>query len=119
MAIEIGARPAGLNGCWKTWKEQDVDVVIRTDMDAGNVKTRRRFTGISRSVTASVTLPHALLGLFHTWWRVNQRQGAIATRVMTPEGTEEVFQWSAPPTISISVDGTFTANVTMYQGSWF
>jgi len=119
MAIQIGARPAGLDGCWKTWQEQDVDVVARSEMEAGNVKTRRRFTGISRSVTASVTLPVALLGLFRTWWRVNQRQGAIATRVMTPEGTEEVFQWSAPPSISVSLNGTFTASVSMFQGSWF
>jgi len=118
MAIQIGERPAGMDGCWKTWDEEDVDVVIRTEMEAGNVKTRRRFTGINRVVSASVTLPVSLLSIFRTWYRVNQRQGAIATRVMTPDGTEEVFQWAAPPKISVDVNGTFTATVSMWQGSW-
>jgi len=119
MAIEIGERPAQLSGCWSSWQEQDVDTVLRTDMDSGAVHTRRRFTGVSRLVTASVTLKAALYQDFMDWYRITQRQGAIATRVVTPYGAEEVFQWAGPPNISWPDTKAFTASVSMYQGSWF
>lgn len=119
MSIAVGARPASLDGCWATWSEQDLDVLVATDMESGAVKTRRRFTGHSRMVKATVTLPVAQVAAFRTWYRVNQQQGVKGTRVMTPGGTEEVFQWIEPPTISININGTFTASVNMIQGSWF
>ena len=118
MAIQVGARPAQLDGCWKTWNEVDVDNVIRTEFESGNVRTRRRFTGRQRMVEASVTLPMALYQIFDTWFQTNQKQGAIATLVKTPYGTEEPFQWQ-PPKYQFDVNGTFTAAVTMFQGDDF
>lgn len=119
MTIAIGIRPPQLNGCWKTWQEQDVDNVIKTDMESGTVKTRRRFTGTAKLVTATVILPASLHSVFMQWWRVNQRQGAIATRVKTPYGTDEVFQWMKPPTISWIDKNAFSATVEMWQGAHF
>ena len=119
MAIGIGARPGQLDGCWKSWQENDIDVVARTEMEAGNLKTRRRFTGTARVVTASVTLKAELYTAFMDWWRVNQRQGTLATPVKTPYGTEENFQWTAPPVITWPSARVFTANVQMYRGASF
>jgi len=119
MAMEIGDRPATLDGCWATWSEQDVDNVIRTDYDSGAMQTRRRFTGTNRVVTASVTMKAELYSDFMNWFRVNQRGGANATYVITPYGEEEVFQWTGPPAISWPEAGAFTATVTMWQGAWF
>ncbi len=120
MAITIGARPATLDGCWKTWQEEDVDMVIRTDMESGAVKTRRRFTGHGRVITASVTLPAKLYNDFMVnWFRINQRQGAIATKVVTPQGNEETVQWTAPPKINWIDKNAFTATVTMQTGAWY
>ena len=118
MGIQVGSRPGQLDGCWKTWAEADIDNLARTSFDSGNVKTRRRFTGRQRQVTASVTLPTDLYPAFRDWFLINQRQGAIGARVKTPYGTEEVFQWQ-PPQYQFDTNGTFTATVTMFQGSDF
>ena len=119
MAIEVGPRPTTLSGCWSSWNESDVDVVIRTEMASGALHTRRRFTGISRVVTASVTLKAALYGDFMAWFHDNQRQGAIATWVVPPYGGEEKFQWTGPPKITWPDPNAFQATVTMYQGAYF
>ena len=117
--MEIGSRPASLSGCWKTWDEEDIDVVLRTEMDSGLLHTRRRFTGVSTIVTATVTLEASLYGDFMSWFRVDQQQGGVATLVVNPQGQEEVYQWLGPPKISWPDTNAFTAVVQMYQGSWF
>lgn len=119
--MDIGARPTSLSGCWQAWAEKDVNVVLRTEMDSGAVHTRRRFTGRSRVVTASVTLKAELYADFQTWWFTNMRQGAIPTYVVPPYGGEEIFQFTGPPTISWenADKGYFNVSVEMYQGSWF
>lgn len=119
MTIAIGTRPGQLDGCWRTWEEDDIDVVTRTEMEAGNLKTRRRFTGTARMVIASVTLKASLYTPFMTWWRVNQQQGAKATPVKTPYGTTENFQWVTPPHITWPNERVFTATVQMYRGADF
>jgi hypothetical protein len=116
---DVASRPAGLDGCWKTWSEQDVDVVIRTDMDNGAMKTRRRFTGTNRTAEVTVTMPATLYTLFMQWFRVNQRQGAKATWVTTPYGTQEAWQFTAPPSISWPNKNAFTASVTMFRGATY
>lgn len=119
MAIEVGSRPPQIDGCWQTWSEQDVDAVIRTEYATGVMRTRRRFTGVSRVVNASVTMKADLFGAFMSWYRVNQKQGSIATLVMTPYGDEEVFQWAGPPSIEWVDPNAFKATVVMFQGADF
>jgi hypothetical protein len=100
---DIGDRPDELDGCWSTWTEQQSDNVVRNTMDKGNVKTRRRFTGITRA--------------FKDWFNRDQRQGTIPTYVKTPYGTYELFLWTGPPNINWIDSNHFEASVTMYQGS--
>ena len=119
MAMEIGDRPAELDGCWSTWTEKDIDNVIRTEFDSGAMQTRRRYTGVNRVVSATVRLKAELYPYFMDWYRVAQRNGSIATKVITPYGDEEVFQWTGPPTITWPEAKVFTAQVTMWQGAWF
>lgn len=119
MAITVGVRPPGIDGCWKQWTESDVDVVTKTEFESGNVRTRRRFTGRQRVVQATVTLPTTLYTAFRDWFIINQRQGSIGTQVKTPYGTEEVFQFVAPPKYTFDTNGTFTAAVELFQGSDF
>jgi len=117
--VDIVARPSELHGCWKTWNEDPVDVILRTDMDSGALHTRRRFTGRSRVVQASVVIGAELYNAFMDWFNVDQQQGAAATYVVNPQGVEEVFQWTAPPKISWPDPKAFQATVIMYQGAWF
>jgi hypothetical protein len=119
--MEIAQRPPTLSGCWKSWQERDVDVVLRTEMDSGAVHTRRRFTGRSRVVAASVTLKAELYDDFVTWFFTNCRQGSIPTYVVNPLGQTEIFQFMKPP--AFSWDGadnkSFTVSCELYNASWF
>lgn len=121
MAITVSTRPPQLDGCFKTWDEQAVDVVDRTKFDTGNLRTRRRFTGRAFTIQASVTLKNELYPVFKTWFEVNQRQGAVATTVKDPLGNDLVVQFVEPPTYAFGAPGTgvFTATVKMYHGAEF
>lgn len=119
MTIEVGTRPAQLHGCWRTWDEQDISAVIATEMESGVLHTRRRFTGVSRVANVSVTYPKALYSIFMDWFRINQKQGSIATWVVTPYGDEEVFQFTSPPKISWPDPEAFSVSVTLFQGAHF
>lgn len=48
--------PIGLPTCAESWGEQSVDPRIRTDMDVGRPKTRRRYTGIMRKISLTLNL---------------------------------------------------------------
>lgn len=114
---DIGPRPSDLDGCWSTWNEQQADNVVRTTMDKGNVRTRRRFTGINRGVQATVKLTAEKYVPFRDWFNRDQKQGTVPTYVKTPYGTEELFLWTSPPLINWIDAQHFEASVTMYQGS--
>lgn len=99
MTIQIGARPASISGCFQTWNETQVANTIRTEMENGTIKVRRRTTGIFRQADVSVTLQGDQYQDFVDWWNVNCQQGAIPTYVVTPYGAEEVWRIAEPPAI--------------------
>ena len=115
MAITTGARPADLDGCWAEWTEQDVDNVLRTDMDNGNIKSRRRFTGLIRKASVGVNLPADKFNSFTVWFRVNCRAGAIPTMVTTPYGTQEAWCFAEPPVISWIDKSVFSVKAEIYR----
>lgn len=98
--IQIGARPASLDGCFQTWSEHDSSSVLRSEMDMGGyVKVRRRTTAAAWQVDASVTLDASLYEDFMTWFRVNSGAGVFPTRVKRPDGKELVMRFTQPPVI--------------------
>lgn len=109
--------PAPLDGCWSSWTESQADNVVRNTMEKGNVRTRRRFTGINRTVNVSVKLTADKYLAFRDWFNRDQAQGTIPTYCLTPYGTQELFMWTTPPTINWVDSGHFEATVQMYQGS--
>lgn len=114
---DIAARPPNLDGCWSTWAETQTDNVVKSPMDNGVVKTRRRFTGIQRRAEVAVNLRAELYQDFMDWFNVDQRQGAIPTYVKTPYGTEELFLFVTPPRIEWPESTYFKASVELYQQS--
>lgn len=99
MALTIAARPASISGCVQSWSEADMPQVIRTSMDSGTVKVRRRFTGIHRTANASVTLKAEQYDDFMDWYRTLCMGGVYPTRIITPYGKEEVWRFTEPPQI--------------------
>ena len=117
--VEIVARPPQLDGCWQTWNETPIDVILRTEVDSGALHTRRRFTGRSFTVSAQVTMKVEFYEIFMQWFNANQKQGAAATYVTNPQGDQVVVQWTAPPQISWPDKKVFVASVAMYHGGHF
>lgn len=114
---DIAERPDELDGCWTTWTESQADNVVRNTMDKGNVRTRRRFTGINRTVNATVKLTADKYIPFKDWFNRDQGQGVRPTYCKTPYGLYELFLWTTPPTINWIDANHFEASVQMYQGS--
>ena len=101
MAITIGTRPASLDGCWASWNEKQEPNTIRTNMDQpGNVKVRRRTTGISRVANVSVTLEATKYDDFVSWFNTACQGGVLPTRMTTPYGADEVWRFTEPPQIT-------------------
>ena len=118
MAIQIGDRPASLDGCFQTWSEHDASSVIRSDMDMGGyVKVRRRTTEAALLVDATVTLDAALYPDFCTWFRINSGAGVFPTRVKRPDGAELVMRFMQPPVYEWpeANKDVFRASVSMEQ----
>lgn len=69
-----------------SWQEEEPDVLLETQMDAGPYKTRRRFTAQVTPLTGSITVDLTQLATFKTFLRVTLLGGAIP------------FDWVQPTT---------------------
>ena len=108
--VDVAVRPPQLSGCWKTWDEQDVPRIIRTTMENGAPKVRRRWTGRSRQARASVILPKALYNSFMGWFLTNCQAGVLPTNMVEPVGIESAWRFVEPPQISWPNPDAFQAN---------
>lgn len=99
MAVTYGPRPAALSGCWRTWSEQDQPQTIRSSMDSGDVKVRRRTTGRTRHAEVSVRLPVDVHADFLDWWLIYSQAGVQPTNMVEPTGQEAVWRFVEPPLI--------------------
>jgi hypothetical protein len=112
MATNIGARPAGLDGCMQTWSESYEPNVLRTNMEmSGYTKTRMRTTGKTTKIEASATLDSKHYDDIQTWFFTNSQAGVIPTRIKRPQdGKEIVARFTEPPMIQFLDKNAF--NVT-------
>ena len=106
--------PAGL-GCWSTWNESFVDPVIRTDMESGAIKSRRRFTASVRTLEASVRLPKDRYNDFVAWYQVACRSGIVPAELKNPLGVTEAWAFASPPNISSPDPNVFEATCSFYR----
>ena len=115
MAITIGTRPASIDGCWASWAEKAEPVVIRTTMEDGTVKVRRRSTGKIRVANVSRTFDAKDYQAFQDWFTVACQQGVLPTRVTTPYGTQEVWRFTEAPEINWVDPKAFAVSCTLEQ----
>lgn len=71
-----------------------VDPVIRTDMEAGKPRARRRFTAMPTVIQVSWRFTQAQLGEFETFWHTTLSDGVAEFDVTLQNGTG-FATWSA------------------------
>ncbi len=98
--VDYATRPASLSGCWASWSETDAPQVIRSGMDNGDVKVRRRTTGIHRIAECAVRLPAGNYNSFMEWFRVHCQSGVVPTNIVEPNGTESIWRFMEAPAIT-------------------
>lgn len=113
MPVTYAERPPALDGCWQTWADQDQPQTIRTQTESGDVKVRRRTTGLARLAEASVTLPASLYADFVDWFRIDCQAGILPTNIVEPSGVESVWRFVEPPQIEWIDPNAFRAGVTL------
>ena len=92
-------RPVDVHGCMQTWTEQDKPNTIRTEMENGIPKVRRRTTGRHRVANAQVTLEKDDVALWLDWYRVDMQQGVRSSYFIEPDGTESVWRMITAPSV--------------------
>ena len=106
------ARPIALSGCWSTWSEADQPVIIRSGIEDGLVKVRRRFTGVYRIANVTLNLKSSLVPNFMAWFRTDCQQGVMPTTMFDPTGKESIWRFTQPPQVSYMEPGVKGAVIT-------
>jgi hypothetical protein len=98
MAIEIASRPANIDGCFQTLKQTTVENIIRSNMEGGTIKVRRRSTAFLSRADASVTLKAEQFDDFLAWYKTACQGGILPTRFkFPPDNSEQVWRFASPP----------------------
>ena len=115
--IQIGKRPPALDGCMRTWTESFEQQTVRTNMEApGYVKVRRRVTGKTTNIDASVMLDSKHYDDIINWFFIESQAGVIPTRVKRPQDNKEVVvRFKEPPTIDFIDKKVFSATFKFEQ----
>lgn len=75
--------------------------VIRTDMDTGPAKVRRRFTAVTADLTVKFAITQAQSGIFDAWFVGTLYGGAITFEWTNPRtNTSETFRIKGEPSYS-------------------
>ena len=116
MAVQIGTRPASLDGCWASWNEKQEPNTIRTNMEnTGYMKVRRRTTGIMRVAQVSRNFEAKDYDDVMDWFNVACQGGVIPTRVTTPYGKQEVWRFTEPLSINWIEPKAFSVSANLEQ----
>lgn len=75
---------------WSGWSEDRQDNVIRSQVESGRGKTRRRFTAVSKYQTCRWVFNSEQLQIFENWWETEIFSGALSFTWMSPVKDETV-----------------------------
>ena len=116
MPITVMEPPVADLNCTMNWKEQDVDNSVRTVAEDGSPMVRRRFTGVVRMASVTVTYKKELYDDFMKWFRVTTLDGSIATWIKEPSGKETAWRFTGPAEIEwVHVGEAFTASYSIIR----
>lgn len=92
--------------------DQDVDAVIRTEMDAGPPSRRRRYTAVIRNVSVQLIVTGAQRQTFDTFFRTTIAGGATAFDWEDPVTDATVsFAFRSPPRWRLRAGGNINDRV--------
>lgn len=106
MAVSFVPRPPDLDGCWSSWEETSVVGTIRSEMEDGLPKARRRFTAFLREATVSRMMSPEMYREFRAWFEQDCQAGLRPTAMTEPDGTEAVWRFVGVPQYSWARPGT-------------
>lgn len=87
--------------------EQRQDARVRTAMDAGPAKMRRRFTTAISTIVAPIVLDGSQRQAFDTFWITTLQEGALKFSWSDPvTDTNLNFRFVSPPTWTLDTGGT-------------
>jgi hypothetical protein len=99
MALTPVNKPAFWDGCLQTFSETTKPIVIRSDMEAGSPKVRRRFTSPVREADASVTLYGKDYDAFWNFFVTTTMGGVHPFKIKRPfDQAEEHWAFAGEPT---------------------
>lgn len=108
MTTEIAARPASIPGCFQTLTQTTLESVIRSNMEGGTIKARRRTTAFLETADATITLKAEVFEDFQAWFKTACMGGVLPTRfVFPPDSSEQVWRFAAPPQYEWITNETF------------
>lgn len=94
----VAARPAELSGCFQSFSETTLPNIIRTQSeDNTTIQVRRRATHPTRTADATMVLKQDEVQHFKKWFEANCMGGALPTRVIHPDGSEQVWRFASEP----------------------
>lgn len=95
------AWPASLPDCAESWQEFDLPVTVRTQMDVGPPKVRRRFTRTLRNARVQFTMDHAQAMALRDFFEVDLQGGVLEHSFRHPfRGAVESFRFIEAPQLA-------------------
>lgn len=90
-----------------SYSESPQSQVLRSSMDAGPPKTRRRFTAATRAIPMSFTLTNAQVEIFETWFDADIQGGSLPFDMIQPRtGIAVTMLISGEPPYQLTPIGT-------------
>lgn len=89
--------PTSLSQCPQSWSESPRDSLIRTEIDIGLSKVRRRYTAVITDVSVSLTMKLADYQTFLNWYATTLKQGLEPFTYKDPAtGTVKTYRFREP-----------------------
>lgn len=96
---------SGLPSCPSSWAETEADALLRTSVDVGLPKTRRRWTKPVKLVSVTMPIKRVLTPKFWAMYDITLQNGLLSFLYMNPLTKEwHVYKFASPPELS-SGDG--------------
>jgi hypothetical protein len=96
------------------YQERFAETTLRTTMDAGTAKVRRRFTAAPRQIEATFKVNAAQTGILKTFFEDMTAGGALPVDWTHPrEGTPATFRFLESPRVAAITGTLFTVAVKL------